>query len=120
MSVLSAEFNVTASVLTRDIYQRLFRKNAKPKETLWVARIMTMAVGVIVAIGALYVEKLGGAFQANQYLLGIFSMPMIIPVIMGVIFWRPQPWGAIASMVIGITVGSILNASGRLNWEWLH
>jgi Na+/proline symporter len=45
---------------------------------------------------------------------------MIIPVIMGVIFWRPQPWGAIASMVIGITVGSILNASGRLNWEWLH
>jgi Na+/proline symporter len=42
---------------------------------------------------------------------------MIIPVIMGVIFWRPQPWGAIASMVIGITVGSILNASGRLSWE---
>jgi Na+/proline symporter len=120
MSVLSTEFNVTASVLTRDIYQRLFRKNAKPKETLWVARIMTMAVGVIVAIGALYVEKLGGAFQANQYLLGIFSIPMIIPVMMGVIFWRPQPWGAIASMVIGITVGSILNASGRLNWEWLH
>ncbi|TDH28741.1 sodium transporter [Segetibacter sp. 3557_3] len=117
MSVLSAEFNVTASVLTRDIYQRLFRKNAQPTETLWVARIMTMAVGVIVATGALYVEKLGGAFQVNQYLSGIFAIPMIIPVIMGVIFWRPQPWGAIASMVIGIGVGSLLNASKLFSWE---
>jgi len=117
MSVLSAEFNVTASVLTRDIYQRLFRKNAKPKETLWVARFMTMAVGVIVAVGALYVEKLGGAFQVNQYLSGIFAIPMIIPVIMGVIFWRPQPWGAMASMVIGIGVGSVLNANKQFSWE---
>jgi len=116
MSVLSAEFNVTASVLTRDIYQRLFRKNAQPKETLWVARFMTLGVGVVVAVGALFVEKLGGAFQVNQYLSGIFSIPMIIPVIMGVVFWRPQPWGAIASMIVGITVGAVLNAY-QVKWE---
>jgi Na+/proline symporter len=117
MSVLSAEFNVTASVLTRDIYQRLFRKNATPKETLWVARVMTMGVGIIVSIGALFIHKLGGAFQVNQYISGIFSIPMIIPVIMGVIFWKPQPWGAIASMVIGIIVGAILNATAGVNWQ---
>jgi Na+/proline symporter len=117
MSVLSAEFNVTASVLTRDIYQRLFRKNATPKETLWVARVMTMGVGIIVSIGALFIHKLGGAFQVNQYISGIFSIPMIIPVIMGVIFWKPQPWGAIASMIIGIIVGAILNATPGVNWQ---
>ena len=117
MSVLSAEFNVTASVLTRDIYQRLFRKNAQPKETLWVARIMTLGVGLIVSLGALYVDKLGGAFQVNQYLAGIFSIPMIIPVIMGVLFWRPQPWGAVASMVVGIGAGAILNANKSINWQ---
>ena len=117
MSVLSAEFNVTASVLTRDIYQRLFRKNATPKESLWVARIMTMVVGTIVSLGALYIEKLGGAFEVNQYLSGIFSIPMIIPVIMGVIFWRPQPWGALASMSVGIIVGVFLNATNYFSWE---
>lgn len=117
MSVLSAEFNVTASVLTRDIYQRLFRKNATPKETLWVARLMTLAVGLIVSFGALYVNKLGGAFQVNQYISGIFSVPMIIPVIMGVLFWRPQPWGAIASMVVGIAVGIALNGNKAFNWQ---
>jgi len=117
MSVLSAEFNVTASVLTRDIYQRLFRKNATPKETLWVARLMTLGVGLIVSVGALYVNKLGGAFQVNQYMSGIFSIPMIIPVIMGVLFWRPQPWGAIASMIIGIGVGAFLNATPGVSWQ---
>ncbi|MDZ4807730.1 MAG: sodium:solute symporter family protein [Bacteroidota bacterium] len=117
MSVLSAEFNVTASVLTRDIYQRLFRKNATPKETLWVARLMTLAVGLIVSVGALYVNKLGGAFQVNQYMSGIFSIPMIIPVIMGVLFWRPQPWGAIASMIVGIGVGAFLNATPGVSWQ---
>jgi len=117
MSVLSAEFNVTASVLTRDIYQRLFRKNATPKETLWVARLMTLGVGLIVSFGALYVNKLGGAFQVNQYMSGIFSIPMIIPVIMGVLFWRPQPWGAIAAMVVGIGVGAILNATPGVSWQ---
>jgi uncharacterized sodium:solute symporter family permease YidK len=78
---------------------------------------MTMVVGVIVAIGALYVQKLGGAFQVNQYMSGIFAIPLIIPVIMGVIFWKPQPWGAIASMVIGIGVGSLLNANKNFSWE---
>lgn len=117
MSVLSAEFNVTASVLTRDIYQRLFRKNATPKETLWVARAMTLGVGLVVAGGALFVNKLGGAFQVNQYLSGIFAIPMIIPVIMGVIFWRPQPWGALTSMIAGIAVGTILTSATKLSWE---
>ena len=117
MSVLSAEYNVTASVLTRDIYQRVFRKNAKPGETLWVARIMTLAVGVVVTVGALYVGKFGGAFKANQYLSGIFSIPMVVPVILGVVFWRPQPWGAIASMVVGIALGFVLNLYPQISWQ---
>ncbi|MBC8033759.1 MAG: sodium/solute symporter, partial [Chitinophagaceae bacterium] len=117
MSVLSAEYNVTASVLTRDIYQRLFRKNAAPRETLWVARFMTLGVGIIVTVGALYVGRFGGAFKVNQYLSSILSIPMIIPVIMGVIFWRPQPWGAIASMVAGMAVGAVLNSTQGVSWE---
>jgi Na+/proline symporter len=117
MSVLSAEYNVTASVLTRDIYQRIFRKNAGSKETLWVARLMTLVVGIIVTVGALYVNKLGGAFKTNQYLTGVLSIPMIIPVILGIVFWRPQPWGAIATLIVGIGTGIALNLNPNLNWE---
>jgi hypothetical protein len=45
MSALDSEFNVTASVFTRDIYQRLLRPAASPSELMWVARGATVAVG---------------------------------------------------------------------------
>jgi hypothetical protein len=109
MSVLSAEYNVTASVLTRDIYQRVFRPNASGKESLLVGRLMTLLVGTIVTIGALFVAGFGGAFEANKLLAGIFAVPMIIPVIVGVLMAKPQPWGALVTLFGGITLGFLLH-----------
>jgi hypothetical protein len=42
---------------------------------------------------------------------------MIIPVILGVVFWRPQPWGAIATLIVGIGTGIALNLNPSINWE---
>jgi solute:Na+ symporter, SSS family len=109
MSVLSAEYNVTASVLTRDIYQRVFRPHASGKEALLVGRLMTLLVGTIVTIGALYVAGFGGAFEANKMLAGIFAVPMIVPVIFGILMWRPKPWGALLTLFGGIALGFFLN-----------
>jgi solute:Na+ symporter, SSS family len=109
MSVLSAEYNVTASVLTRDIYQRVFRPNASGKEALLVGRLMTLLVGTIVTIGALYVAGFGGAFEANKMLAGIFAVPMIVPVIFGILMWKPKPWGALATLFGGVILGFLLN-----------
>ncbi len=105
MSVLSAEYNVTASVLTRDIYQRVFRPNASGKESLLVGRLMTLLVGTIVTIGALFVAGFGGAFEANKLLAGIFAVPMIVPVIVGVLMAKPQPWGALVTLFGGVLLG---------------
>jgi solute:Na+ symporter, SSS family len=117
MSVLSAEFNVTASVLTRDIYQRVFRPNATPKESLFMGRFLTLSVGSIVTVGALFVGGFGGAFEANKMLGGLFAVPMIIPVIFGILLRKPQPWGALATLIVGTGVGFILNANKAISWE---
>ncbi|GAB3643791.1 sodium:solute symporter family transporter [Spirosoma arcticum] len=117
MSVLSAEYNVTASVLTRDIYQRVFRPNASGKEALLVGRVMTLLVGCIVTVGALFVAGFGGAFEANKLLAGIFSVPMIIPVIFGLLLRKPQPWGALATLFLGTILGFILNLNKGISWE---
>lgn len=109
MSVLSAEYNVTASVLTRDIYQRVFRPNASGKESLLVGRLMTLLVGIIVTIGALFVAGFGGAFEANKLLAGIFAVPMIVPVIVGILMKKPQPWGALLTLFGGIILGFIMH-----------
>lgn len=117
MSVLSAEFNVTASVLTRDIYQRVFRPNATGKESLFMGRLLTLIVGAIVTVGALFVAGFGGAFEANKLLGGLFAVPMIIPVIFGILLRKPQPWGALATLIVGTGVGFVLNANKSISWE---
>jgi SSS family solute:Na+ symporter len=109
MSVLSAEFNVTASVLTRDIYQRVFRPNASGKESLLVGRMLTLMVGCIVTIGALFVAGFGGAFEANKLLAGIFAVPMIVPVIVGVLMAKPKPWGALVTLFGGVILGFLMH-----------
>lgn len=117
MSVLSGEYNVTAGVLTKDIYQRVFKKTAKDSELLWVGRGMTLLLGAFITIGALYVGGFGGAFEANKLFTGLFAIPMTIPLILGIALKRPQPSGAIATVVIGIVTGLIFNSMKDLSWE---
>ncbi|HZH66119.1 MAG TPA: sodium:solute symporter family protein [Flavisolibacter sp.] len=118
MSVLSGEYNVTAGVLTKDIYQRLFKKNAGDKELLWVGRLMTLFLGAMITVGALYVGGFGGAFEANKLFTGLFAIPMTIPLILGIVLKRPQPWGALATVVVGIVTGLILNSQPQISWEF--
>ncbi|MBB5441196.1 SSS family transporter [Pedobacter sp. AK017] len=117
MSVLSGEYNVTAGVLTKDIYQRLFNKNATDKELLWVGRIMTFVLGAFITVGALYVGGFGGAFEANKLFTGLFAIPMTIPLVLGIALKQPRPWGALATLVIGVILGLILNANPSISWE---
>jgi len=117
MSVLSGEYNVTAGVLTKDIYQRLFNKDATDKKLLWMGRLMTLLLGLFITIGALYVGGLGGAFEANKLFTGLFAIPMTVPLVLGIILKRPQPWGAMATIVIGIIAGLLFSLNKSLTWE---
>lgn len=117
MSVLSGEYNVTAGVLTRDIYQRLFNPGAKDREMLWVGRLMTLLLGTMITVGALYVGGFGGAFEANKLFTGLFAIPMTVPLILGIVFKRPQPWGALATVIVGMAIGLVLNSASGFSWE---
>ncbi len=117
MSVLSGEYNVTAGVLTKDIYQRLFKKNAGDKELLWVGRAMTLFLGAMITVGALYVGGFGGAFEANKLFTGLFAIPMTVPLVLGIVLKKPQPWGALATVVVGIITGLILNYQPQISWQ---
>ena len=117
MSVLSGEYNVTAGVLTKDIYQRLFNPGAKGKEILWVGRLMTLFLGALITVGALYVGGFGGAFEANKLFTGLFALPMTLPLVLGIVLKRPLPWGALATVFGGMILGLFLNSQPNLSWE---
>lgn len=118
MSSLTAEYNVISSVLTTDIYKRIFRSQAQDKELLRVAKIFTVLTGTLVLLGGIFVNKFGGAFEANKLFTGIFAIPIGIPLVLGVLFRKPTSAGAILTVVLGALTGLILNMFPKLlSWE---
>ncbi|WP_233219013.1 sodium:solute symporter family transporter [Adhaeribacter arboris] len=117
MSALSATYNVVAGVLTEDIYKRLISPYALGRNLLLVARGSTFLIGILVTFGALYIGNFGGAFEANKLFTGLFAIPMSIPLLMGILYRRPKPWGALVTIVAGIIIGLILNQDKSISWE---
>ncbi len=116
MSTLSSEYNVMAGVITRDLYQRLLKPSAGEREQMLVARTATAVVALSIVMGALFVGGFGGAFEANKLFTGLFAIPMVIPLLFGVAYRKPRPWGAIATVVVGIGFGLTLNAHPEISW----
>lgn len=117
MSSLNSELNVMSGVLTNDIYKRIIHPNGSDKHYLWIARFNILLSGFIIVLGALFVGELGGAFEANKLLTGLFAIPIAIPLIFGLVLKKPNPFGAILTVAVGITTGLILNLTAVFSWE---
>jgi len=118
MSSLNAEYNVISSVLTTDIYKRIFRPKVSEKELFRPAQIFTLVTGTLVLLGGIYVTNFGGAFEANKLFTGIFAIPIGIPLVFGLLMKRPTPQGAMVTVVAGSVTGIILNLfPEKLSWE---
>ena len=118
LSTSAGEFNVTSPVLTKDVYERLWRPNASPREQLLVARLTTLGVAVLVAIGAAYVEALGGAFETNKMLMGLIGVPIVIPSVFGILWRKPNTKGVVLCIVLGVASGFVALKIPALKWEY--
>ena len=118
MSSLNSEYNVIASVLSKDVYQRLFNKNATDSQMLIIAKLSTILVGLLVLLGGLFIKDFGGAFEANKLFTGIFAIPIGIPLVLGIITRKPTPRGAMNTVIFGAITGIALNSfPSVLSWE---
>jgi len=108
MSATDSEFNVTAGVFTRDVYQRLLRPDASQRELMVVGRVATLILAVLVVMGALYVhEVMEGAFYANMVITGL-AIPLSVPLVMGILTRWSRPAGAMLSIITGLATGITL------------
>lgn len=118
LSTLAAEFNVTSSVMTTDIYRQLFRKNASESELMAVARLGIVLVAGLIAFGALCVSRIGGAFDANKLLTALFGVPIVIPTVFGILWRRPNAKGVYLCLALGVSSGVLLKTCWKdLSWE---
>ena len=110
MSTLSGDYNVMASVITEDIYRRLFDKDASQRRLIIVGRIATLVVGTLtIAIGiSLITSARKGLFEVMVTVFGLFVGPMLIPMLAGLLIKRITWRGAAAGIATGFASGLAL------------
>lgn len=118
LSTLAAEFNVMSSVLVNDIYKRFPRKDAPGRELLLAGRVGTVLVAALIAFVAMFVSRLGGAFEANKLIMALFGVPIVIPAVFGILWRSPNAKGVYLCLALGVVSGFLLKTCWRgLSWE---
>ncbi|HEY7786702.1 MAG TPA: sodium:solute symporter family protein [Pyrinomonadaceae bacterium] len=107
MSTLSGDYNVMASVITEDIYRRLFDKEASQRRLVIVGRLATLIVGTLtIGIGiSLIASARKGLFEVMVTVFGLFVGPMLIPMLAGLLIRRVTWRGAAAGILTGFVCG---------------
>ena len=113
MSSADTLLNWLSAVITKDAYVPLSRRagwgNPSEMVQLKVGRLCVATMGVLAIMIAFNMEKLGGVFDVHTKATSLYSAPMFIPVLLGLVFTRTPWWSGILSFGMGVI--AIIGAS---------
>ncbi len=108
LSTISGNLNGVATLFTNDIYETLKKRKATNKEILFMARLITLLVGMFMIGFAFLVPRMGGAVEAYLTIIGIMDMPLfIVGILYGLLWKRATSAGAIWGYLAGALAGII-------------
>jgi Na+/proline symporter len=118
MAMVSADFNAIASVLTKDVYQRLFRPGASEQDLVGTGRGITLMLGLATTFLSLWiaVSQQQSLFNTMVTVLGLFMAPTFLPLLAGLTVRRLNWQGALAGFLGGLGTGLVMLA---LKTWWL-
>jgi sodium/proline symporter len=103
MSTVDSQLLVSSSVLTRDLYHAILRKNASDKELVWVGRLTVIVIAVIA--WSISIDANSSVLQLVSYAWAGFGAAFGPLIILSLYSRNITKTGAIAGMVVGaITV----------------
>jgi len=106
MANLSANFNLKSAILSKDIYQTLFRPHAGERELLITGAIMTTLVGgVTIALAAIMALRGESIFAVMMTFNTLISISYGPPALLGLVFRRTPWWSGIATFSTGLALG---------------
>lgn len=115
MSTLSVAWSVRSTSFVNDLYVRVLRPNAGDKEKILAGRAAVFVIGLIaIAVAVIVAITETGLFALAQDLIGLIIVPIILPLLLGLLIKRVQSWAALAGMITGFLV-ALMN---RLAFRW--
>jgi SSS family solute:Na+ symporter len=119
MANLSANFNLKSAILSKDIYQTLFRPHAGERELLITGAIMTTAVGgITIALAAIMALRGESIFQVMMTFNTLISLSYGPPALLGLVFRRTPWWSGIATFSVGLALGML--GDFVLHWTFIQ
>lgn len=110
MSSIDSMMNSTATLWTKDIYEKYIRKDASDSHYLLVGRITTIVIllfGVLTSPISGYFE---GIYVAVQTFLSVFQGPTFAVLFLGIFWRRGTALGGLIGYISGVTVSATLYA----------
>src|SRR6266704_3627057 len=108
MANLSANFNLKSAILSKDIYQTLFRPQASERELLITGALMTILVGgITIALAAIMAARGESIFQVMMTFNTLISLSYGPPALLGLVFRRTPWWSGIATFATGLVLGMV-------------
>jgi len=115
MANLSAQFNLKSAILTKDVYQSLFRKGAGEHELLMVGWITTFLIGGATTVIAVIMAASGqSVFQVMLKFNTLMSLAYGPPALLGLVVRKTPPWSGMASFLTGLILGML----GAFVYHW--
>ncbi|RME00847.1 MAG: sodium transporter [Calditrichaeota bacterium] len=110
MSSVDSSLNSTATLWTKDIYERFIKKEAGDRHYLFMGRIFTFVILIIGVLTAPLSDKFPGMYVYVQTLLSFFQGPTLAILLLGMFWSRTTQWGGLFGLLVGICVSAYLYA----------
>jgi len=115
MSTLSSVYNLVSSILSRDVYQGVFRPDTTDQELLKVGRVLSIVCGLIVTgLAVFFVNSEFGIFNLLVAFFVLFNTPVTVPTAFGLVFRHVPKWSGAAAIAWGLVTGAVT----RYILEW--
>ncbi|MBW1696414.1 MAG: sodium:solute symporter family protein [Deltaproteobacteria bacterium] len=106
-STIDANLTSAATIFTNDIYRNLIKRRASSRELLWVIRLVTLAIGVLMIFFSFLIPFFENAVEAYLTVISFMDMPLfVIAVLMGLLWRRASSKGAFWGYLGGILIGA--------------
>ncbi len=105
ISTLESGLNSFSTLFTLDIYMKLFRPQASGREKRLVGQAMTVIIGALSILIALWLSRFDKRlFDLSNSLIAYFAPPMAVVFLLGVLWRRATSTAAFWTLVLGSIV----------------
>lgn len=100
---VNASLNVSSAVFTNDVYKRLYPK-ASNRSLMWVARVSTLAFGIVTVLVALMVPAMGGIVEVVLSIGALTGVPLYGPAVWALFSKRQTAFSILFTTITSLVV----------------